>query len=68
MAQPRASARRILVNLALDDARSRARRRGELDEVSTVADEPTRDLLMGLEARAELLDALAPIRNPTPEL
>jgi len=59
MAQPRAYARRILVNLALDGARGRARRRGELDGVSVVTDEPTRDLLVGLEARAELLDALA---------
>jgi RNA polymerase sigma-70 factor (sigma-E family) len=59
MAQPRAYARRILVNLALDDARGRARRRGELDEVSVSADEPARDLLAGLETRDELLDALA---------
>lgn len=59
MAQPRAYARRILVNLALDDARGRARRRGELDGVSAVTDEAARDLLVGLEARAELLDALA---------
>lgn len=58
MAQPRAYARRILVNLALDDARGRGRRRGELDGVSAVTDEAARDLLVGLEARAELLDAL----------
>ncbi len=58
MSQPRAYARRILVNLALDDARSRARRRVELDGASTVSDEPTRDLFVGLEARAELVDAL----------
>jgi len=59
MAQPRAYARRILVNLALDDSRGRARRRGELDGVSAGFDGPARDLLAGLEARAELLDALA---------
>jgi RNA polymerase sigma-70 factor (sigma-E family) len=59
MAQPGAYARRILVNLALDDARGRTRRRGELDGVSMVTEEPSRDLLVGLEARAELLDALA---------
>jgi RNA polymerase sigma-70 factor (sigma-E family) len=59
MAQPRAYARRILVNLALDAAGGRARRRGELDEASAAADEPARDLLAGLETRAELLDALA---------
>jgi RNA polymerase sigma-70 factor (sigma-E family) len=59
MAQPRAYVRRILVNLALDDAPGRARRRGELDGVSVSADEPACDLLVGLETRAELLDALA---------
>ena len=58
MAQPRAYARRILVNLALDAAGGRARRRGELDGAPAVADEPARDLLVGLETRAELLDAL----------
>jgi RNA polymerase sigma-70 factor (sigma-E family) len=59
MAQPCAYARRILVNLALDDARARARRHGELDGAPAVADEPTRDLMAGLEERAELLEALA---------
>jgi RNA polymerase sigma-70 factor (sigma-E family) len=59
MAQPRAYARRILVNLALDGARGRARRRGELDGASAVTDGPGPDLLVGLESRAELLDALA---------
>jgi RNA polymerase sigma-70 factor (sigma-E family) len=59
MEQPRAYARRILVNLALDDARGRSRRRNELDEAAAVIDGPARDLLAGLETRAELLDALA---------
>ena len=59
MAQPRAYARRILVNLALDDARDRTRRGSELDGAPAVADGPARDLLVGLETRAELLDALA---------
>ena len=59
MARPRAYARRILVNLALDDSRGRSRRRGELDGSSMATDEPSRDLLVGLETRAELLDALA---------
>lgn len=59
MAQPGGYARRILVNLALDAARGRARRRAELDEAPLVADGPARDLLVGLETRAELLDALA---------
>jgi RNA polymerase sigma-70 factor (sigma-E family) len=59
MGQPRAYARRILVNLALDAAGGRVRRRGELDGPPVVAEEPGRDLLAGLETRAELLDALA---------
>jgi RNA polymerase sigma-70 factor (sigma-E family) len=59
MAQPRAYARRILVNLAVDDARSRSRRRGELDEAPAELGGEARDLLVGLETRAELLDALA---------
>ena len=58
MAQPRAYARRSLVNLALDAAGGRARRSGELDGAPAVTDEPARDLLVGLETRAELLDAL----------
>jgi RNA polymerase sigma-70 factor (sigma-E family) len=59
MAQPRAYARRVLVNVAFDDARGRARRRSELDEPAAAIDGPARDLLVGLETRAELLDALA---------
>ena len=59
MGQPRAYARRILVNLAFDDARGRARRRIELDGAAADLDGPARDLLVGLETRAELLDALA---------
>jgi len=59
MAQPRAYARRILANLALDAAGGRARRRSELDGMPAVADGPYRDLLVGFETRAELLDALA---------
>jgi DNA-directed RNA polymerase specialized sigma24 family protein len=49
----------LLVNLALDDARGRAQRRGELDGAPAVVDGPARDLLVGLETRAELLGALA---------
>jgi RNA polymerase sigma-70 factor (sigma-E family) len=54
--QPRAYARRILVNLALDGARGRARRRGELsaEPVSPIAIDP----LPALDVRAELLEAL----------
>jgi RNA polymerase sigma-70 factor (sigma-E family) len=59
MEQPRAYARRILLNLALDGARGRARRRSELEVVLATEDEPAHDLLAGLETRAELLDALA---------
>lgn len=59
MAQPRAYARRVLVNLALDDGRGRARRRGELDQALSAWDGPDRNVLTGLETRAELLDALA---------
>ncbi|MCL2419199.1 MAG: SigE family RNA polymerase sigma factor [Conexibacteraceae bacterium] len=60
MQHPGAYARQILVNLALDDARDRARRRGELESASPAVTEQTaRDALDGLETRAELLDALA---------
>ncbi len=59
MAQPQAYARRILVNLALDGARARTARRGELAEETALAEEVARDMLSGLEARAELLEALA---------
>jgi RNA polymerase sigma-70 factor (sigma-E family) len=57
MEQPRAYARRILVNLALDGARGRARRRSELEPqswASPIAVDP----LPGLDTRAELLQAL----------
>jgi RNA polymerase sigma-70 factor (sigma-E family) len=57
MDQPRAYARKILVNLALDDARRRMQRRRELEPA-----EPTNlfaaDPLPAIEARAELLQAL----------
>jgi RNA polymerase sigma-70 factor (sigma-E family) len=59
MAQPRAYARRILVNLALDDARDRTRRRSELEGPIVLADKPAWDALAGIDTRAELLDALA---------
>src|SRR5215475_7461804 len=57
MEQPRAYARRILVNLAIDGSRGRARRRGELDSAevaSPIAVEP-----LALETRDELLQALS---------
>jgi RNA polymerase sigma-70 factor (sigma-E family) len=57
MEQPRAYARRILVNLALDGARGRARRRGEL-EPGAVARSIVVDPLPALDTRAELLQAL----------
>jgi RNA polymerase sigma-70 factor (sigma-E family) len=58
MEQPLAYTRRILINLALDDARGRAKRRTELDGNVASADEPARDLLIGFETRDELLAAL----------
>jgi RNA polymerase sigma-70 factor (sigma-E family) len=59
MEQPLAYTRRILINLALDDARARAVRRIELDGNVRAADEPAREVLAGLETRDELLAALA---------
>jgi RNA polymerase sigma-70 factor (sigma-E family) len=57
MDQPRAYARRTLVNLAVDGARGRARRRSEL-ELGTAASPIAVDPLPALDARAELLQAL----------
>jgi RNA polymerase sigma-70 factor (sigma-E family) len=57
MEHPRAYARRILVNRALDGARGRARRRTELEpmvQASATAVDP----LAMIDTRAELLDAL----------
>ncbi len=64
MEQPRAYARRILVNLALDGARGRARRRSEL-EAGASASPITVDPLAALDTRAELLQQLAqlPVRQ-----
>ncbi len=58
MEHPRAYARRILVNLALDGARGRAQRSGELDAAPEPA-QPAIDALGGLDQRADLLAALA---------
>jgi RNA polymerase sigma-70 factor (sigma-E family) len=58
MEQPQAYARRILVNLAIDGSRARARRRSELQSgvaAIPIAIEP----LTALDIRAELLQALA---------
>ena len=57
MDQPRAYARRVLVNLAVDGARGRARRRSEL-EPEALASAIAVDPLPALETRAELLQAL----------
>jgi RNA polymerase sigma factor (sigma-70 family) len=64
MDQPVAYARRILVNLAIDDAKRRSRRRGELEPpdglpLDSHADEAAARALAALDARAELLGALA---------
>lgn len=62
MEQPRAYARRILVNLALDGARGRAQRRVELGP-GVAADPIAIDPLPALEARAELLQALGELNT-----
>jgi RNA polymerase sigma-70 factor (sigma-E family) len=64
MDQPVAYARRILVNLAIDDAKRRSRRRGELDSpdgapLDAHADEAATRVLDTLDARSDLLGALA---------
>ena len=58
MDQPRAYARRILINLATDGARSRARRRVELEPPSASSAERSVDPLAALDTHAELVDAL----------
>src|SRR5271167_2223511 len=64
MDQPVAYARRILVNLAIDDAKRRSRRRRELESPDGAplvahADETAARVFWALGARAELLGALA---------
>jgi len=63
MDQPVAYARRILVNLAIDDGKRRSRRRGELEPpdgpLQARADEAAARVFGTLDARAELLGALA---------
>jgi RNA polymerase sigma-70 factor (sigma-E family) len=63
MDQPVAYARRILVNLAVDDAKRRSRRRSELDVADSMrlvayADEASARVLGAVDERAELLGAL----------
>ena len=58
MERPLAYARRILVNLTLDGARGRARRRSEL-EPSARTDAIAVDPLATVDARVELFDALS---------
>lgn len=58
MDQPSAYARRILVNLAIDGAARRTRRRRELEPALGAA-EPFADPLGALHDRADLLGALA---------
>lgn len=64
MEQPVAYARRILVNLAIDDTKRRSRRRRELESPDGApliahADEAAARVFGALEARAELLGVLA---------
>ena len=58
MDQPRAYARRILINLATDGARGRARRRVELDPPPPGAAERSVDPLAALDTHVELVEAL----------
>src|ERR1700722_19504070 len=58
MDQPHAYARRILINLAADGARRRARRRVELEPPPAGGAERSVDPLAALDARAELVGAL----------
>ena len=58
MDQPRAYARRILINLATDGARGRARRRVELDPAPFETVERSVDPLAALDTHAELVEAL----------
>jgi RNA polymerase sigma-70 factor (sigma-E family) len=58
MDQPRAYARRILINLATDGARGRARRRVELDPVPNGGAERLVDPLATFDTHAELVEAL----------
>ncbi len=58
MDRPRAYARRIVVNLATDGARGRARRRVELEPPSANGLERAVDPLAALDSRAELVEAL----------
>ena len=62
MDRPKAYARRILVNLALDGARGRAQRRGEL-EPGAPASPRAVDPLAVLELRAELLQVLGELHQ-----
>jgi RNA polymerase sigma-70 factor (sigma-E family) len=58
MDQPRAYARRILINLATDGARGRARRRVELQPPCASGAERSVDPLAALDTHAELVEAL----------
>jgi RNA polymerase sigma-70 factor (sigma-E family) len=58
MDQPRAYARRILVNLATDGARGRAQRRIELQAPPADAPERSTDPLAALDTHVELVQAL----------
>ncbi len=61
MEHPRAYARRVLVNLALDGRGRRARRRQELEAPASALEREAGDdpRIAGVEARRDLVDALA---------
>jgi RNA polymerase sigma-70 factor (sigma-E family) len=63
MDHPHAYARRVLINLALDGAGKRSRRRRELDApdesaLAQVPDDASARALAGIDVRSELIDAL----------
>ena len=59
MEHPRAYARRVLVNLALDGRRRHARRRQELEQSDVDLRSEEDRAIAGVEARRDLVDALA---------
>ena len=59
MEHPRAYARRVLVNLALDGRRRHARRRQELEQSDVDLRSAEDRAIAGVEARRDLVDALA---------
>lgn len=59
MEHPRAYARRVLVNLALDGSKRRRRRRAEVQLTEEAAPDVAADVLEAVDVRADLVAALA---------